>query len=369
MAESESQRIDALVREALARAGEDRADLLTEACKGDVLLRTKIERLLAETEATASLAPAEAKTPLPDRIGRYHVKRVIAIGGMGIVYEAVQEKPHRTVALKVMRRGIASRSALRRFEYESQILARLRHPHIAQVYEAGTHDDGTGGVPFFAMEYVPGAKTLTDHVTDRKLNTKARLEIFVKVCDAVQHGHQKGIIHRDLKPSNILVDAEGAPKIIDFGVARATDSDMAVTTLQTDVGQLSGTLQYMSPEQCEADPHDLDARSDVYALGIVLYELLCGELPYDVTGVSVVEAARVIREQTPTKLSTINRTLRGDLETIVFKALDKDRTQRYQSSADLAADIGRYLHDQPIVARPPASSPGGTSCWWAAWPP
>jgi tetratricopeptide (TPR) repeat protein len=293
--------------------------------------------------------------PVPDRIGRYHCKRVIAIGGMGIVYEAVQEHPHRTVALKVMKAGIASRSVLRRFEYESQILARLRHPNIAQVYEAGTHDDGRGAVPYFAMEYIPNAKGLTEYVRDARLSTRQRLELFAKVCDAVHHGHQKGIIHRDLKPGNILVDSAAEPKIIDFGVARATDSDMAITTLQTDVGQLIGTLQYMSPEQCEADPHDLDLRSDVYALGVVLYELLCDQLPYDVSHAAVYEAARVIREETPTKPSMLNRLLRGDLETIALKALEKDRNQRYQSSAEFAADLRHYLHDEPIVARRPSA--------------
>lgn len=368
MAEADPPQIDVLFEAVLARAVEDRADFLASACKGDEVLRTRIERMLALTgesieaddssHATgprASLAPAESAPQPPGRIGRYSIRREIASGGMGTVYEAVQEKPHRTVALKVMRRGVASRSALRRFEYESQILARLRHPHIAQVFEAGTHDDGFGGVPFFAMEYIPSAKALTEFVSDKGLNTRMRLTLFVKVCAAVQHGHQKGIIHRDLKPSNILVDFEGEPKIIDFGVARATDSDMAVTTLQTDVGQLIGTLQYMSPEQCAADPHDLDSRSDVYALGVVLYELLCGDLPYDVSGVPVIEAARVIREQTPTRLSATNRMLRGDVETIALKALDKDRTRRYQTAADLAADINRHLSDQPIVARPPSA--------------
>jgi eukaryotic-like serine/threonine-protein kinase len=264
-------------------------------------------------------------------IGRYHIRRVIASGGMGTVYEAVQESPRRTVALKVMKHGIASRSALRRFEYESQILARLRHPGIAQVYEAGTHDDGSGAVPYFAMDYIPSAKPITHYARSKKLTTKQRLELFAKVCDAVHHGHQKGIIHRDLKPGNILVDSSGQSKVIDFGGARATDSDMAVTTLQTDVGQLIGTLQYMSPEQCDADPHDLDTRSDVYALGVVLYELLCEQLPYDVTKVALYEAARVIREHTPARPSSFNKTLRGDVETIALKALEKDRTRRYPS--------------------------------------
>ena len=166
------------------------------------------------------------------------------------------------------------------------------------------------------MEYIPNARPITKYADDKKLGTRQRLELFTQVCDAVHHGHQKGVIHRDLKPGNILVDAHGQAKIIDFGVARGTDSDLAVTTLQTDIGQLIGTLQYMSPEQCEADPHDIDTRSDVYALGVVLYELLCNQLPYDVTRKAIHEVTRMIREQEPAKPSTLNRTLRGDVETI-----------------------------------------------------
>ena len=251
---------------------------------------------------TQTLQDKTARAGIPKRIGQYRIKRAIASGGMGTVYEALQEKPRRTVALKLMRAGIASRSALRRFEYESQLLARLRHPGIAQVYDAGTHRDGEVTVPYFAMEYIVGAKAVTDYVKDKKLGTRERMKLFAEVCEAVHHGHQKGIIHRDLKPSNILVDSSGQVKIIDFGVARCTDSDMAVTTLQTDVGQLIGTLQYMSPEQCAADPHDIDTRSDVYALGVVFYEMLCERLPYELKGAALHEATRVIREQEPTKL-------------------------------------------------------------------
>ncbi|MHC4428174.1 MAG: protein kinase domain-containing protein [Planctomycetota bacterium] len=294
--------------------------------------------------------------PMPDRIGRYRLRGIIASGGMGTVYEAMQEHPRRRVALKVMKAGIASRSALRRFEYESQILARLRHPNIAHVYEAGTHDEGGGGVPFFAMEYVPNAKPITEYANDSDLSTHERLELFAGICDAVHHGHQKGIIHRDLKPANILIDSSGRPKVIDFGVARATDSDLAVTTLQTDIGQLIGTLQYMSPEQCDGDPEGLDIRSDIYALGVVLYELLCGRPPYDVSRISVLEVARIIRDEPPARPSTIDRTLRGDVETIALKALEKERSRRYQSAADLGRDIQRYLNDEPIQARPPSAT-------------
>ena len=289
---------------------------------------------------------------LPRKIGNYSIKRIIASGGMGTVYLAQQESPRRVVALKVMKKGLASRSALRRFEYESQILGRLKHPNIALVYEAGTHDDGEGGVPYFAMEYIANAKTITEYVKTKKLGMRERLELFAKVCDAIHHGHQKGIIHRDLKPGNILVDSQGEPKIIDFGVARATDSDMAITTLQTDIGQLIGTLQYMSPEQCEGDPHDLDTRSDVYALGVVFYELLTEQLPYDISQVAMFEAARVIRDEHPTKMSTINPRLRGDVETIALKALEKDRERRYKSTETFGSDIQRYLDGHPIEARP-----------------
>ena len=282
---------------------------------------------------------------------------------MGVVYEAMQDNPRRPVALKVMKRGLASRSALRRFEFESQILGRLRHPSIAQVYEAGVHTDAPDSaidpsaresLPYFVMEYIPAARTLTQHAYAYRLSTRDRLDLFARVCDGVHHGHQKGVIHRDLKPANILVDSSGVPKIIDFGVARTTDSDLVVTTLQTDVGQLIGTLQYMSPEQVEADPNDLDVRSDVYSLGVVLYELLTGVVPYNVMNRTVIEAGRLIREQSPKRLSTVDHTLRGDVETITLKAMQKDREARYQSALELAQDVRRYLNNEPISARPPS---------------
>ena len=324
------------------------------AAEFDELLKEKDGSGPALCSVFARMMGKTASPAIPEYVGRYRIRRVIATGGMGTVYEALQEHPRRVVALKVMKDGFASRSAMRRFEHESQILARLHHPSIAQVYEAGTESRSGGRemVPYFAMEYIPNARPVTDYAKRHKLGTHERLQLFAQVCDAVHHGHQKGIIHRDLKPGNILVDAQGQVKIIDFGVARATDSDMVMTTLQTDVGQLIGTLQYMSPEQCEADPHGLDIRSDVYGLGVVFYELLCGKRPYEFRNVAVHEAVRVIREETPARPSTINTRLRGDVETIALKAMEKDRERRYQSADEFRRDIEHYLKGEAITARP-----------------
>jgi len=361
------KRVRTIAEQALTLAGAERDSFLEDSCGTDEALLSEVQALISDAESAGSFMeePPDAPTIItdpalktpgnhPTKIAHFTIRRVIGSGGMGTVYEGIQDNPRRKVAIKVMRSGVTSRTAQRRFEFESQVLARLHHQGIAQIYEAGTWDDGTGGVPWFAMEYIAGAKTLIDYSNARKLGTRERLELFTRVCDAVSHGHQKGIIHRDLKPGNILVDANGQPKVIDFGVARATDSDMAVTTLQTDVGQLLGTVQYMSPEQCEADPDILDTRSDVYSLGVLLYELLCDALPYDLGSVPVFEAARVIREKAPSRPSTIDRTLRGDVETIVLKALQKDRNLRYQSTHELQRDIQRYLDNEPIEARPPS---------------
>ena len=308
-----------------------------------------------ETEGIASERPvrpdADGRLPEGARLGQFTIRRLIGSGGMGRVYEARQENPRRTVAVKVMARGLASASALRRFEFEAQVLGRLRHPGIAQILEAGRLDDGA--TPWFAMEYIANAKPITDYARDARLSVRDRLRLFRQACEAVAHGHQRGIIHRDLKPSNILVDGSGLVKVIDFGVARTTDSDMAVTTLQTDVGQLVGTVQYMSPEQFDADPNDIDIRSDVYALGVVLYELLTGRFPYELSRKAIHEAARIVREEDPPRPSTIEPGLRGDLEVIVGTAMEKDRTRRYGSANELSLDLGRWLEGEPIAARAP----------------
>jgi WD40 repeat protein len=359
------ERLKALFREAFEKPEEARRAFLDGVCEGRPELRAEVEELLAAHQQAGPLleAPLPAEVVrsalaealsmgVPRQIGRYRIRRLIASGGMGAVYEAEQESPRRAVAVKVLRRDVASPSALRRFEHEAELLARLQHPAIAQVFEAGMHDDGAGAVPYFALEYLERARPITEHGLKEGLPARARLELFATLCDAVHHGHQRGIIHRDLKPSNVLVDGRGQLKIIDFGIARCTDSDVAVTTLRTEVGQLIGTIQYMSPEQCEADPQAIDTRSDVYSLGVLLYELLSGRMPYDVSGLPLHEATRVVRMESPRKLGAIDARWRGDVETIAAKALEKDRERRYRSAAELADDVRRHLAGEAIAARP-----------------
>ena len=237
-------------------------------------------------------SPTADPPALPSTIGRYRIIRLLGEGGMGAVYEAEQDSPQRTVALKVIRAGYATDEMLRRFENETQALGRLQHPGIAQIYDAGTAETPLGRQPYFAMELVRG-ETLLKYCDEHKLNVRQRLELVAKICDAVQHAHQRGLIHRDLKPANIIVGEDGQPKILDFGVARLTDSD-AQATRQTDIGQLIGTLAYMSPEQVLGDPAEVDTRSDVYALGVILYELLAGKMPYMLSHI-LHEAVRTIR--------------------------------------------------------------------------
>ncbi len=306
------------------------------------------------TVSVGGAAAAEAvKRNLPASIGRYRILRLLGEGGMGSVYEAEQDRPRRTVALKVIKTAWASPALLHRFELESQVLGRLHHPGIAQIYEAGTADTDFGLQPFFAMEIIHG-KPLDQYAAAAPLNTRQRLTLMIQVCEAVEHAHQRGIIHRDLKPGNILVNENGHPKILDFGLARVTDGDMQATR-QTDMGQLLGTLAYMSPEQVLADPLELDTRSDVYSLGVILYELLAGKLPYTLSP-RVHEVLQTIQQTDPNPLSNVSRVYRGDVETIVAKTLEKDKARRYASAAELAMDIRRYLQDEPIVARPASTS-------------
>jgi len=347
-----------------------RAGYVEEACGGDEALKQEVGSLLAQAEGTDSFleAPAmevaakalavgvagQAVSAVSSTIGRYRVLRLLGEGGMGAVYEAEQEQPRRVVALKVIKPGFATAENLRRFQHEAQALGRLQHPGIAQIYEASTADTGFEPQPYFAMELIRG-RPLHKYAEAHRIDARDRLALIAKICDAVDHAHQRGVIHRDLKPGNILVDETGQPKILDFGVARVTESDVQLTR-PTDLGQLVGTLAYMSPEQVAGDPLALDLRSDLYALGVILYKLLAGRLPYNIDRKPLHEAVAVIREEEPAPLSSIHRSYRGDIETIVAKALEKDKARRYASAADLGADIRRYLADEPIAARPASAS-------------
>ncbi len=318
------------------------------------------------------VAPRASAGPTVDSISGYRIIGTLGQGGMGTVWEAEQQRPRRRVALKVMRRDhLVDEFHQRMFQREAEVLARLKHPNIAAIYASGHTDDGHD---FFAMELVAGP-TLRDWLgarPDRLDNSelKLRLRLFLQICDAVHYAHQRGVIHRDLKPGNIIVaDDDGsseqhvshqrlpAVKVLDFGLARITDADVAVTTV-SEIGMIKGTLQYMSPEQARGEIDAIDTRTDVYALGVLLYELLAARRPYEVTSTSIAEAVRLICEQRPTPLRQAvggPHRLDADLETIVGKALEKEADRRYASVAALSDDLQRYLASQPIDARPPST--------------
>ncbi|MFO0937116.1 MAG: protein kinase [Gemmataceae bacterium] len=281
-------------------------------------------------------------------LGPYRLLRLVGEGGMGAVYEAEQNSPRRIVALKVVRSGLSTPSLRQRFMLEAQITGRLHHPGIAQVYDAGFADDGQ---PFFAMEFIQGLP-LIEYANRHHLDLRARIDLLARVCDAVQHTHDQGVIHRDLKPSNVLVDDQGQPKVVDFGVARAVSHDVLSHAELTQTGQLLGTLSYMSPEQVSNSFHNIDYRSDVYALGVILFELLAHRLPLPVDQQPLPEAVRMILEDEVPRLGSIHSSYRGDIETIVAMALEKSPARRYQTAADLAADLRHWLASEPIVARP-----------------
>jgi serine/threonine protein kinase len=284
-------------------------------------------------------------------LGSVKIVRLIGEGGMGRVYEALQDKPARTVAVKVIRAGITSEKTMKRFEREAEFLGKLQHPGIAQIHIVGTYSSDFGDVPFYVMEFIPDAKPLTNYAHEQGLTLRDKLRLFKHVCEAVSHGHDRGIVHRDLKPGNILVDSNGSPKVIDFGVARSTDSDLTLESMKTDTGQLIGTVQYMSPEQFGPDPDDLDGRADVYSLGVVLYELLSGSPPYSVKKKALHEASRVVCEQNPVPLRLANKSVPRDVSSIAERCLQKDRNRRYHTAGELAADIGRFLAGQPVLAQ------------------
>jgi len=358
----------------------EREQYLRSACGDDGALLDEVESLLAFDDADDAPLDDEAPgagvlrqemddaSPLDPgaRIGKYAIVRLIGQGGMGRVYEAQEEEPRRRVALKVIRPGLAAGFMVRRFRREVALLGRLRHPGIAQIYAAGQVDAGGAVMPWLAMELVEG-EPIDAFVRTRKLDARGTLALVARACDAAEHAHQRGVVHRDLKPANILVvpvasesetsltsadPAPGDPKILDFGIGRGIDEESRAGTLQTEIGQVLGTLETMSPEQATGDVGTVDARTDVYALGAILYALLAGRMPFDFRGRALPECLRTIAEVEPARLGSIDPRLRGDIETIVAKAMAKDRERRYASAAEFAADLRRFTRFEPVLARP-----------------
>jgi len=360
----ESHHAKSIMLEALDRDAIARAEYLDRACGGDDALRRRVAALLeAHLEAgsflddiTVERPPADPGLNVGDSVGRYRILGHLGEGGFGSVYKAEQTEPvRRMVALKVIRVGMNTRTVVARFEQERQALAMMDHPNIACVFDAGATIDGR---PYFVMEFVRGIP-ITDYCAKRTLSVTEKIELTIAICAAIQHAHQKGVIHRDLKPSNVLVsDVDGrvAPKVIDFGIAKATHARLTEKTICTAQGQLIGTPQYMSPEQAEMTELDIDTRTDIYSLGVMLYELLTGMTPISterIRSASFRELTRMICDEEPARPASLNREIRGDLETIVLKALEKDRNDRYQSAGEFAADLRRFLNDEQIAARPP----------------
>ena len=362
------ERVVAIFGRACELEGGEREAYLARACDGDGELLDDVLTLLARdaegetpleraAEAAARLLQDEPETEeaTPERIGGYRVLGRLGAGGMGVVYEAEQESPRRRVALKLVHPGRALNRHLARFEFEAEVLGRLSHPGIARIFEAGTAATQWGELPFFAMELVRGPDLVT-WCERRDLDTRARVRLVIDVCRALEHAHGKGVIHRDIKPANVLVQEDGQLKVVDFGVARLTGDGREAGATLTGEGQLVGTLAYSSPEQVRGDSEALDARTDVYSMGVLAYELLCGSLPYDLAGRSLGEVARTVEEVDPTPLGSREPALRGDLETILAKALAKDPERRYASASALASDLGRFLNHETIVARPATSA-------------
>ena len=388
----DARNADTIFAQAIELASpEERAAFLENACANDPELRREVEKLVDDyfragefLERPVAHIVGTVDQPLTDgrgsRIGPYKLLQKLGEGGMGTVWVAEQTEPvKRRVALKVIKPGMDSTQVLRRFEAERQALALMDHTHIAKVFDAGTTAEGR---PYFVMELVKGVP-ITKYCDELHLPIRERLELFVPVCQAIQHAHQKGIIHRDVKPSNVLVaiqDGKPIAKVIDFGVAKALHQRLTEESVYTEIGQMVGTLEYMSPEQAELSVLDIDTRADIYALGAVLYELLTGSTPVDrkrLHNAAFAEMLRMIKEEEPPKPSTrltqskeslvslavqrrtepakLAKAVRGELDWIVMKCLEKDRTRRYDTANSLARDVERYLHDEPVEACPPSA--------------
>ncbi|MFT4540575.1 MAG: serine/threonine protein kinase/tetratricopeptide (TPR) repeat protein [Planctomycetota bacterium] len=367
--------------------GDEREQFLNERCGADQDLRNEVEQLIASDEDAKggaldrALSSDRAETMAPTRIGNYELQRQIGEGGMGEVFVAEQIEPmRRTVAIKIIRQGLENKSVLARFESERQALAMMEHQNIARAFDAGTMDDGR---PYFVMEYVRGVP-ITEYCDNNRLTTAERLELLAQVCDGIHHAHQKAIIHRDIKPSNVLVtvqDGVPVPKIIDFGIAKAAGKALTERTLFTELGQVIGTPEYMSPEQAELNGNNVDTRTDIYSIGVLMYEVLLGVLPFDPSELRKAgfdEILRRIREVDPQRPSTrliamgdtstetlarrrttshrLVSLLKGDLDWITMKALEKDRTRRYRSATELADDIRRFLRHETVSAGPPGAA-------------
>ncbi|MFM7243490.1 MAG: protein kinase domain-containing protein [Planctomycetaceae bacterium] len=284
-------------------------------------------------------------------VGDILIEAVVGEGGMGRVYRGRQDRPRRTVAVKIMKPGLLSPDATRRFEREAEVLGSLRHPGIATVHTAGVHHVAGIRLPYIVMEFIPDARTFTAHADVVKLGVRERLQLFLEVCEAVAHGHERGVVHRDLKPSNILVDSAGRPKVIDFGIALAAGSDLATTTIQAVSGQLLGTLQYMSPAQFRGVSDLIDARTDVYSLGVVLYELLTGQMPHDLAGKPIYEVARAIAHDPARPLHRLNARLSKDITAVAATCIDQDAARRYACARELGDDVARHLRGEPVHAK------------------